>query len=95
MSEQRVTTDAVMTAIKDFPIEAFTTFEIAEAMGVPEYPVRAAASWLLKRNLIEKAGARKRYTAVANEAYWATTYKIKQQAAPVDFAALMGAFCRA
>ena len=84
----RVTTEMVFDAITAYPIGSFTTFEIAEAMGVPEYPVRAAASWLLKRNLIEKAGARKRYTAESHEPYWATTYKVREQGGPADFAAL-------
>ena len=92
----RVTTEMVFDAIQAYPTGAFTTFEIAEAMGVPEYPVRAAMSWLLKREMIQKAGARKCYTSRMHEAYWATTYILKPKAAPVDFAALNRAFlfCR-
>lgn len=105
MAEIRVTTEKVLEAIKVFPIESFTTYEIAEAMGVPEYPVRAAMSWLLSRHLVEKAGARKLMSrnpvcringrTPKQEPYWATTYVMKEQSAPVDFVALMGAFCRA
>lgn len=107
MAEVRVTTEAVLEAIRVFPIESFTTFEIAEAMGVPEYPVRAAMSWLVNRQIVVRAGARKLmsrrpvcrerngYAPGKHEPYWATTYIMKEQSAPVDFAALMGAFCRA
>lgn len=105
MAEVRVTTEAVLEAIKGFPIESFTTFEIAEAMGTPEYPVRAAMSWLVNRQIVVRSGARKMMTrrpvcridgrTPRPEPYWATTYVLKEQAAPVDFAALMGAFCRA
>jgi hypothetical protein len=104
MSEPvRVTTEAVLAAIREFPIESFTTFEIAEAMGVPEYPVRAAMSWLVARKIVVRAGARKLMTKPVirqdgrppkPEPYWATTYVLKEQSAPVDFSALMGAFCR-
>lgn len=107
MAEVRVTTEAVLSAIRDFPILSFTTFQIAEAMGVPEYPVRAAVSWLARRQIVVRAGARKLttrrpvcrerngYAPGGHEPYWATTYILKEQSAPVDFAALMGAFCRA
>lgn len=93
-STTAVTTETVLAAVKKLPIESFTTFEIAEDMGVPEYPVRAAVSWLLKGGVIERSGARKRYTATGNEPYFATTYVLKQKAAPADFSALMGIFCR-
>jgi len=89
----RVTTAEVLRVVKVYSGE-FTSFDIAEKMGVPEYPVRAAMSWLLNRRVIEKAGARKRYTAHRHEAYWATTYRVREQSEPVDFMALMGAFCR-
>lgn len=89
----RVTTAEVLRIVEVHSGE-FTSFDIAEKMGVPEYPVRAAMSWLLNRRVIEKAGARKRYTAHRHDAYWATTYKMKPQSAPVDFRVLMGAFCR-
>lgn len=88
----RVSIEMVFDAIWSYPKGALSTFEIAEQMGVPEYPVRAVMSWLLNRKVIEKAGARKRYTAPSNEAYWATKYTMKPQTARVDFAALMVAF---
>ncbi|GEM_PF-5619498 len=89
----RITTDDVQKFVEAHSGE-FTSFDIAEKMGAPEYPVRAAISWLLNRRVIEKAGTRKRYTAHRHEAYWATTYRVRERSALVDFRALMGAFCR-
>ena len=89
----RVTTAEVLKVVEAHRGE-FSSFDISEKMGVPEYPVRAAMSWLLNRRVIEKVGTRKRYTALRHEAYWATTYRVREQSAPVDFMALMGAFCR-
>lgn len=97
-----VTKETVLEAIKAFSIETFTTFEIAEAMGVEEYPVRAAVSWLIKGKLIEKAGARKLWTKPVRrerrgfvpgkcEPYWATTYQLKIQTT-ADFMALNRVF---
>lgn len=84
----RVTTDAVLNAIRAFPIDSWTTFELAEAMGLPEYPVRTAVSWLLSRNAIRVAGARKRYTRSANAPYWASTYELIERGDDVDCALL-------
>lgn len=88
----RVTTEDVLKAVRAYPGEEFSTFDIAEVMGVPEYPVRAAASWLLKRGDIEKAGEQRRYTASAHEAYWATTYRIRERGTVADFSTLNRAF---
>lgn len=87
----RVTTEDVLKAVRAYKGD-FTTFEIAERMGVPEYPVRAAMSWLLKRNLIERAGEKKRYTATAHVPYWATTYQVREHGGAPDFSALNRAF---
>ena len=88
----RITTDDVQKVVEAHSGE-FTSFDVADKIGVPEYPVRAAMSWLLKRRVIEKAGTRKRYTTHRHEAYWVTTYRVREQSAPVDFSGLMGAFC--
>ena len=105
MSEPiRVTTETVFAAMKKHPIDSFTTFEIAEQMGVPEYPVRAAMFWLVNRKIIARAGARKLMTPRWRERngfapgkpepYWATTYVLREENAGPDIATLMGAFCR-
>jgi hypothetical protein len=103
MCETRVNTETVLAAIREFPIESFTTFEIAEAMGVPEYPVRAAMSWLVARKIVIRAGARKLmvprrrerngFSPGKPEPYWATTYVLREESAAPDIATLYGAFC--
>lgn len=82
----RVTTAEVLKIVEAHRGE-FSSFDISEKMGVPEYPVRAAMSWLLNRRVIEKVGTRKRYTALRHEVYWATTYRVREKSAPVDFRA--------
>ena len=101
----RVKTEAVKAAIEQFAeqhSDRFTTADIARFMGVDEYPVRAAMTWLSRYGFVEIIpGVRsKRYfTPPANrrlhsDGYSVSMYRIKEQAAPVDFSALMGAFCR-
>ncbi len=102
----RVTTDTVKSAIeafvKQFGKNQFTTADIARSMGVEEYPVRAAVSWLARYKFIEIIpGVRsKRYfTPPANrrlhsDGYSVSMYRVKEPAGEVDFSALMGAFCR-
>lgn len=88
----RITTDAVLDAIKAHAeqMPTFTTVDIARAMGVEEYPVRAAFSWLCRYRLIEIAEgtACMRRTRRTGERYTAGVYKLKPTAAPADFDAL-------
>lgn len=90
----RVTTDDVMQAIRDyqqkFAIEHFTTREIAKQMGVDEYPVRTAFSWLHRYQMIETVPCVRsiRYTKAHGEEYSATVYQIKPESTAADFAAL-------
>jgi len=88
----RITTDAVLDAIKAHAeqMPTFTTVDIARAMGVEEYPVRAAFSWLCRYRLIEiiEGTTCIRRTRRAGEAYTASMYKLKPAAAPADFDAL-------
>lgn len=96
----KVTTDSVMTAIREYlkkySVSHFTTRDIARHMEVDEYPVRTAFSWLNRYHLIETAPCVRsiRYTGTAHEKYSATVYKIKPESTAADFAALMGVFCR-
>lgn len=90
----RVTTEDVLKAVRAYQGD-FTTCDIAGVLRVEEYHVRIAMSWLSKRNLIEKAGKKKRYTATAHEPYLVTAYRVPEQGGPVDFAVLTRAFCRA
>jgi hypothetical protein len=103
--EVRVTTDSVLEAIDNLDILSFTTFEVAMAMRVDEYPVRAAVSWLLKFGAIRRCGARKcmtkpvrrernRYEPGKCEPYWANTYE-RVMSNNVDFAELNRIFCGA
>lgn len=105
-SSVRVTRDSVLEAIKAY-VETqakpfFTTQDIARFMGVEEYPVRAAVSWLTRYELIEVVpGVRsRRYLGNAadetkrrhTDSYSASVYQMKPAATPVDFAALNRAF---
>lgn len=101
---QHLPTDAVQKAIeqyvKDHAAGRFTTADIARFMGVEEYPVRAAFSWLVRYRFIEIIpGVRsKRYLEqpadrrLHGNSYSVSMYRIKEQAAEVDFAALNRAF---
>ena len=102
----RVTTDSVRTAIEQFVAQfsqnRFTTADIARFMGVDEYPVRAAVSWLARYGMIEIVpGVRsRRYRSLPadrrphDDDYSVSVYRVKEPASEVDFSALMGAFCR-
>lgn len=106
MSQQpivRVKTEAVKAAIERYVeqhCDRFTTADIARYMGVEEYPVRAAMTWLARYGMIEIIpGVRsKRYfTQPVNrrqhsDSYSVSMYRVKEQAAPVDFVALNRAF---
>lgn len=101
---QHLATEAVRKAIEQYVKERaenrFTTADIARFMGIDEYPVRAAVSWLARYGMIEIIpGVRsKRYLeAPANrrlhgESYSVSVYRMKEQATEVDFAALNRAF---
>jgi len=109
MSQQpiiRVKTEAVKVAIERYVeqrSDRFTTADIAQFMGVEEYPVRAAMTWLIRSKMIEIIpGVRsKRYFTpqvdrrLHSDGYSVSMYRIKEPACEVDFSALMGAFCRA
>ena len=98
MTTIRVTTDTAQQAIKQHVDRAgkeyFTTVEIARDMGVDEYHVRIAFSWLSRYKTIERVpGVRSvRYTGTQGEKYSASVYRIREEAARVDFAALNRAF---
>ena len=61
--------------------------------------MRAAISWLVKRGAVERVGTTQRLILPAKrynrDSYPVLLYQLKEEAAPVDFAALMGALCRA
>lgn len=73
----------------------FTTADIARHMGVDEYPVRAAVSWLNRYRVIEAIpGVRsQRYTRLNGEAYSAAVYQIREHGSEPDFAVLNMVFC--
>lgn len=100
----RVTKDAVLSAIRSYvDVQAkdfFTTLDIARHMGVEEYPVRAAVSWLNRYRYIEIVpGVRsKRYLPMngnrrlhGNE-YSVSVYQIRETT-PADFDTLNRVFC--
>jgi hypothetical protein len=101
---QHLATDAVRKAIEQFVKDRsenrFTTADIARFIGVEEYPVRAAVSWLARYGMVETIpGVRsKRYRSMPTDRrshdddYSVSVYQVKEQAAPVDFAALNRAF---
>lgn len=96
----RVTTEDVLQAVRAYQGD-FTTYDIARVLGIEEYPVRAAMSWLVKRGIVERIGTIERTLQPVNgrrlhgDTYTVALYRVKEEAAPVDFSALMGAFCRA
>lgn len=96
----RATTDEVLKAVRDYQGD-FTTYDIARALGIEEYPVRAAMSWLVKRQIVERIGTTERPLPpvpgkrLHGDTYTVALYRAREEAAPVDFSALMGAFCRA
>ncbi|WP_434516673.1 hypothetical protein AB6Q56_08810 [Dechloromonas sp. ARDL1] len=101
---QHLPTDAVRDAIERYVERSvekrFTTADIARFMGVEEYPVRAAVSWLARYGVIEIIpGVRsKRYLEqpanrrLHGDSYSVSMYRIKEKCAEVDFAALNRAF---
>ncbi len=101
---QHLATDAVRKAIERYVEERgenrFTTTDIARFLGVDEYPVRAAVSWLARYGLIEiiPGVRRKRYLEqpadrrLHGDSYSVSVYRVKEQAAEVDFAALNRVF---
>jgi len=99
MKETAVTTESVLSAARALVAtegrQHFTTMEIARHMGVEEYPVRAAVSWLNRYRMIEVVpGVRsQRYTRQSGEAYSATVYQIREQETAPDFTTLHMVFC--
>lgn len=93
----RVTTEDVLQAVTAY-VGEFTTYDIARVLGVEEYPVRAAMSWLLKRGVVEKVGTKERRLPppagrrLHGDVYPVSVYRVKETAAPADFAALNRAF---
>ena len=93
----RVTTEDVLKAVRAYQGD-FTTYDIAGVLGVEEYPVRAAMSWLVKRGIAEKVGTLERRLSppagrrLHGEVYPVSLYRVKEEAVPVDFAALNRAF---
>jgi len=85
----RVTTEMVIQAIKSLPDERFTSVEIAERMGLPAYPVRAAVSWLIARNAVEPCGTRRGYYLHEGrrKAYKISAYRLRE-VGEVDIATL-------
>lgn len=89
----RVTTEDVLKAVRAYEGE-FTTYDIARVLGVEEYPVRAAMSWLVKRDIVERIGITDRPLPQVQgkrmhcETYTVVLYRAKEEAAPVDFSAL-------
>lgn len=92
----RITTETVLETIKAHAKRSptFTTADIARAMGVPEYPVRAAFSWLCRYQLIEIVPGTTcmRRTQRTREPYTASIYRIRPAAAPTDVNALYQVF---
>ncbi len=100
-----VTTETVQKAIERYVaercVEHFTTADIALFMGVEEYPVRAAMSWLARYELIEIVpGVRSvrcrsaQTNSKAHCAYYSVAmYRAKERFGAANFAALMEAFC--
>lgn len=91
-----VTADDVLKAARECR-GGFTTYDIARALGVEEYPVRVAITWLVRRRAVERIGTEKRPLPARpkhgnRETYPATLYRVKDEAAPVDFSALNRAF---
>lgn len=98
----RITTALVHEAILSFveveEKDHFTTHDIARFMGVEEYPVRAAFTFLKRNNIIDIVpGVRtKRYLSppadprhrLHGDSYWVSVYQLKEEAVQVDFAAL-------
>lgn len=101
-----VTTETVREAIGLYIAERsnhFTTADIARSMGVEEYQVRAAFTWLARYRVIEIIpGVRsKRYLGNPRDpskrrhtnSYFASMYRMRE-VCQVDFQRLMGVFCR-
>ena len=101
---QHLATDMVRNAIdmyvQDRGDNRFTTADIARYMGVEEYPVRAAFSWLVRYRFIEIVpGLRsRRYLAqppdrrLHGEVYSVSVYRVKERCGEANFAALNRAF---
>lgn len=94
-----VTTESVMDGVRRFIGEAqkdfFTTSEIAACMGVDEYPVRAAMTWLARSRMVEAVpGVRsRRYTRGSGKEYSATVYRLCDRNGAADMATLLRVFC--
>ena len=58
----RITTSRVLDAIDQMESRTFTTGDVAKAMGVPEYPVRAAVAWLCHNGEVKREGVKRCFT---------------------------------
>ena len=98
--QSRSTAEVVFEAVMK-EMEEFTTRDVAAAVGVDEYSVRAALSWLLKRKVVELVGKVSRpYPPEAGQhlrsrSYTVSVYRVIERGQAPDFSLLMGAFCRA
>lgn len=96
----RASTDDVLKAVRAYEGD-FTTYDIAQVLGVAEYPVRVAMSWLVRRGIVERVGSAKRPFLqsagwhLQGRTYSVYQYRVRGDDAPADvFTALMGTFCR-
>jgi len=92
----RVTSEKVLEAVRACEGD-FTTQDIAGQLGIGEYQVRAALSWLVRRGIVERVGAEPRRLPVRKgrgqrETYPATLYRAKKEASQVDFKVLYRVF---
>jgi hypothetical protein len=93
-----VTTEDVMLAILELTHEdqdaRFTTLDVAQEMGVKEYRVRAAFSWLVRFGKIKIAAGEivERMSPTFGEKYPVTLYRMLPKSAPADFDAIYRAF---
>ena len=90
-----VNVDVVLSVVAGFSEdENFTTCDVAARVGVSEYRVRAAVSWLLKRGMIKPAGLKRVVSERSRYGYFVTLYRYVDRREDADFGALMGVFCR-
>lgn len=96
----RASTDNVLMAVRAHGGD-FTTYDIAQVLGVEEYPVRVAMSWLVRRGIVERVGLAERPFLqsagrhLQGRTYSVYQYRVRGDDAPAEvFAALMETFCR-
>lgn len=102
-ADTRITTSRVLAAIDALESKTFTTYDVAAAMRVPEYPVRSAIAWLVKSGTVKRTGCKKLWTTPVrrircqlipgkSEPYFATVY-IRVMESAFDYDALYRALC--